>query len=80
MLTRFDGHDYAATMSDEFLVLRFYPLSDTEDAQEKLQSAADEGFELVDVVPSADAAMVIMKRRKRTAKSATTNPYRPRGE
>jgi hypothetical protein len=67
-------------MSDEFLVLRFYPLSDTEDAQEKLQSAADDGFELVDVIPSADSAMVIMKRRKRTAKSATTNPYRPRGE
>ncbi len=67
-------------MSDEFLVLRFYPLSDTEEAQIKLQKAADDGFELVDVVPSADSAMVIMKRRKRAAKSAETNPYRPRGE
>jgi hypothetical protein len=67
-------------MSDEFLVLRFYPLSDTEEAQIKLQKAADDGFELVEVVPSADSAMAIMKRRKRSAKTAEANPYRPRGE
>jgi hypothetical protein len=66
-------------MSDEFLVLRLYPLSDTEEAQIKLQNAADDGFELVDLVPATDSAMVIMKRRKRTAKSAEANPYRPRG-
>jgi hypothetical protein len=79
-LSKFHCSRYAATMSEEFLVLRFYPLSDTEEAQIKLQKAADDGFELVDVIPSADSAMVIMKRRKRTAKSAETNPYRPRGE
>jgi hypothetical protein len=67
-------------MSDEFLVLRFYPLSDTEEAQIKLQKAADDGFDLVEVIPSADSAMVIMKRRKRAAKSGDANPYRPRGE
>ena len=76
----FSGPDYAGAMSDEFLVLRFYPLSDTEEAQIKLQKAADDGFELVEVIPSADSAMVIMKRRKRSAKSAEANPYRPRGE
>ena len=76
----FYGPEYAGTMSDEFLVLRFYPLSDTEEAQMKLQKAADDGFELVDVIPSADSAMVIMKRRKRSAKSAETNPYRSRVE
>ena len=67
-------------MSDEFLVLRFYPLSETEEAQIKLQKASDDGFEFVDVISSADSAMVIMKRRKRAAKSAETNPYRSRGE
>jgi len=76
----FDGPGYAGTMSDEFLVLRLSPLSDTEEAQVKLQRAADEGFELVEVIPSADSAMVIMKRRKRAAKSAATNPYRPRDD
>ncbi|HEY5023621.1 MAG TPA: hypothetical protein VII76_01480 [Acidimicrobiales bacterium] len=66
-------------MSDEFLVLRLYPLSDTEEAQIKLQNAADDGYELVEVVPSTDSAMVIMKRRKRSMKSGSTNPYLPRG-
>ena len=70
---------YAAAMSDEFLVLRLYPLSDTEEAQIKLQNAADDGYELVEVVPSTDSAMVIMKRRKRSMKSGSTNPYLPRG-
>ena len=74
------GPDYAVAMSDEFLVLRLFPLSDTEAAEAKLQTAADDGYELVDVVPSADSAMVIMKRRKRAAKSAATNPYRLRDD
>ncbi|MDR3650102.1 MAG: hypothetical protein P4L20_13495 [Acidimicrobiales bacterium] len=46
----------------------------------KLQKAADDGFELVEVIPSTDSAMAIMKRRKRSAKSGDSNPYRPRGE
>ena len=80
MLCGIPRSGYAATMSDEFLVLRFYPLSDIEEAQIKLQKAADDGFELVEVIPSTDSAMAIMKRRKRSPKSAEANPYRPRGE
>jgi hypothetical protein len=66
-------------MSDEFLVLRFYPLADTEEAQAQLQRAADDGYELAEVIPGSDSAMVIMRRRKRAAKIGATNPYKPRG-
>ena len=51
-------------MSDEYLVLRFHPLSNTEEAQAKLQGAADDAFEWVGVIPSTDSALVIMKRPK----------------
>jgi hypothetical protein len=59
-------------MNDEFLVLRFHPLSDTEDARAKLQRAADEGFEWTGVIPSADSALVIMKRPKPLSKDEMT--------
>ena len=59
-------------MSDEFLVLRFHPLSNTEEAQAKLQAAADEGFEWVEVIPSTDSAVVIMKRPKPLSKDEMT--------
>jgi hypothetical protein len=59
-------------MSDEYVVLRFHPLSDTEDAQAKLQRAADEGFEWVEVIPSTDSALVIMKRPKPLSKDEMT--------
>ena len=66
------SHGRRATMSDEFLVLRFHPLSDTEDAQGKLQRAADDGFEWVGVIPSTDSALVIMKRPKPLSKDEMT--------
>jgi hypothetical protein len=59
-------------MSEEYLVLRFHPLSATEDAQAKLQGAADEGFEWVEVIPSTDSALVIMKRPKPLSKDELT--------
>jgi hypothetical protein len=59
-------------MSDEYLVLRFHPLSDTEEAQAKLQRAADESFEWVGVIPATDSALVIMKRPKPLSKDEMT--------
>jgi len=67
-------------MASDLLDARGLRLSDIEEAQMKLQKAADDGFELVEVIPSTDSAMAIMKRRKRSAKSVDPNPYRPRGE
>jgi hypothetical protein len=66
---------FCSPMSDEYRVLRLHPLSDNEVAEAKLQETADDGFEWVAVVPSVDAALVIMKRRKRTTKSDASNPY-----
>ncbi len=59
-------------MADEYLVLRFHPLSDTEGAQAKLQSAADDGFEWVGVIPATDSALVIMKQPKRLSQGEMT--------
>jgi hypothetical protein len=67
-----EPHGRQATMSDEYVVLRFHPLSDTEDARAQLQRAADEGFEWVEVIPSTDSALVIMKRPKPLSKDEMT--------
>jgi len=59
-------------MADEYLVLRFHPLSDVEGAQAKLQGAADDGFEWVGIIPATDSALVIMKQPKRLSKQDLT--------
>jgi hypothetical protein len=59
-------------MTDEYLVLRLHPLTDTEAAQAKLQEAANDGFDLVGVIPSTDSALIIMKQPRRLSPDEAT--------